>query len=275
LKQGSRFSGRFQSRICKIESRISNRATRVKTETPVQDLQKKFNFSPLYARPLLANLPAKIDMYEEAVARFFHWKTGLDYYLTIDQIVEFVINTQRLKVIDLLTDTAAFALKLAGRRAFQGRIYSFDNNVTLLERAKQRADHLNLQQCIDFRHFQEPRLPVPDRYGELAVSIFDLHRRPAEQYLEEILRILVPDGHLILAEMLEPKTARTSLRWIWRNLHLRYIQKNPAEAGAIYYDREQIIGMLFKTGFRQVIVQGLSVPVSPHLGVFSLIAATK
>ncbi len=265
----------MQSRISNPESRISKRATRVKTEIPAQNAQKKFDFSPPHSRPFLANLPAKIDTYEEGVARFFQWETGLDYYLTIDQIVDFVVNTGRLKVIDLLADTATFALRLAGRKAFHGRIYSFDSNVTLLERAKQRAAHLNLQQCIDFKHFQEPRLPVPDGYGELAVSIFDLHRRPAEQYLAEVLRILVPNGYLILAEFLEPKSIRASLSRIWRKLQQQYIQKNPAEAGAIYYDREEIIALLFKAGFRQIIVQGLNVPASPHSGVFSLIAATK
>lgn len=199
----------------------------------------------------------------------------MDYYLTIDQIVDFVVNTGRLKVIDLLADTATFALRLAGRKAFPGRIYSFDSNITLLERAKQRASHLNLQQCIEFRHFQEPRLPVTDGYGELAVSIFDLHRHEPEQYLAETLRILAPDGYLILAEMLEPKSARATLPWIWRKLHLRYVQKNPTEARATYFDRDEIIELLFRAGFRQVIIQGLNVPVSRHSGVFSLIAATK
>jgi ubiquinone/menaquinone biosynthesis C-methylase UbiE len=247
----------------------------VKTETPAQNLQKRFDFSPPQPRPFLANLPARIDSYEEGVARFFHWKTGLDYYQAIDQVVDFVINTGRMKVMDLLTDTATFALRLAGRKAFPGRIYSFDNNVTLLERAKQRAVHLNLQHCIEFRHFQESRLPVPDGYGELAVSFFDLHRHSVEQYLAEVLRILIPDGYLILAELLEPKSARGNLTRIMRNLHLRYIQKNPAEARAKYYDQDEIIELLFKAGFRQVIIQGLSTPVSPHSGVFSLIAATK
>jgi len=247
----------------------------VKTGTPAKDLQKKFDFSPPHPRPFLANLPAKIDTYEEGVARFFRRETGLDYYLTIDQIVDFAINTGRTKVIDLLADTATFALRLAGRKAFLGRIYSFDSNITLLERAKQRAIHSNLQQCVEFRHFQEPSLPLPDGYGELAVSIFDLHRHPPEQYLAEALRILAPDGHLVLAELLEPKSARNNLLRIWRQLHLRYIQKNPAEVQIRYFDREEIIRLLFKTGFRQVIIQGLNAAKSSHSGVFSLIAATK
>ena len=247
----------------------------VKREILGHSVQKKFDFSPPHPRPFLANLPAKIDIYEEGVARFFRWRTGLDYYLTIDQIVDFVVNTGRMKVLDLLTDTATFSLRLAGRKAFVGRIYSFDSNVTLLERAKQRATHLNLQQSIEFRHFQEPRLPVPDCYGEIAISIFDLHRHFAEQYLSEAMRILSRDGHLIIAEMLEPKCSRTKWARMWRKMHLKYIQKNSTEAQGIYYDREEIIELLFKAGFRQVIIQGLSVPVSPESGVFSLIAATK
>jgi ubiquinone/menaquinone biosynthesis C-methylase UbiE len=258
-------------------SRIWNpeRTNRVKAENPGQKAQQKFNFSPPQPRPFLASLPAKIDTYEEGVARFFRWKTGLDYYLTIDHIVDLVISTGRTKVIDLLTDTATFALRLAALKAFPGHIHSFDNNVTLLERAKQRAAYLNVQPCIEFRHFQEPRFPVPDGYGEVAVSIFDLHRHPVEQYLAEALRILVPDGHLILAEWLEPKSARFSLPWIWKKLHLQYMQKNPAEARAVYCDREEIIQLLFGAGFRQVIIQGLNVPATPNSGVFSLIAATK
>jgi ubiquinone/menaquinone biosynthesis C-methylase UbiE len=247
----------------------------VKTEQAAQNAQKKFDFSTPHQRPFLANLPAKIDTYEEGVARFFQWRTGLDYYLTMDQIVDFVVNTGRVKILDLLTDTATFALRLAARKAFVGRISSFDNNVTLLERAKQRAAHLSLQQFIEFKHFQESHLPVADGYGELAVSIFDLHRHPAEQYLAEAIRVLAPDGHLVLAELLMPSSVRNSLYWLLKNLHLRYVQKNPTEARAIYYDQEEIIALLFKAGFRQIIIQGLNIPASRHSGVFSLIAATK
>jgi ubiquinone/menaquinone biosynthesis C-methylase UbiE len=249
--------------------------TRVKTELPAQSVQKKFDFLPPQARPLLSSLPAKIDTYEEGVARFFRWRTGLDYYLTIDQVVDFVVNTGRVRVIDLLTDTATFALRLAARKSFAGRIYSFDNNVTLLERAKQRAAHLNLQQFIEFKHVQESRVPVADNYAELAVSIFDLHRHNAEQYLTEAFRVLSTSGYLVLAEMLLPAAVRKSLPWMLRNMHLRYVQKNPAEACAIYYDRDEIIKLLYQVGFRQVIVQELNASSSRNLGVFSLIAATK
>ena len=243
------------------------------TETPARSFQKKFDFSS--PRPFLSNLPEKIDTYEEGVASYFHWRTGLDYYLTIDQIVDFVVNTERMRVIDILTDTAAFALKLAGRRAFHGHIFSFDSNITLLERAKQRAAHLNIHRTIEFRQSQELRIAVPDGYGDLVVSIFDLHRHPAEQYLAETIRILASDGHLILAEILEPRSARTAWSSWWKKLHLRYIKKNPAEARAVYPDRDEIIELLFKAGYRQVIIQGLNAPASPHSGVFSLIAATK
>jgi ubiquinone/menaquinone biosynthesis C-methylase UbiE len=247
----------------------------VKTELPVERVQKKFDFSLAQERPFLSSLPARIDTYEEGVARFFRWRTGLDYYLTIDQVVDFAINTGRVRVIDLLTDTATFALRLAARKSFVGRIYSFDNNVTLLERAKQRATHLKLQQFIEFKHVQESRIPVADNYAELATSVFDLHRHHAEPYLAEAFRVLSPNGYLVLAEMLLPEAVRKSLAWLMRNMHLRYVQKNPAEARAMYYDRDEIIKLLYGVGFRQVIVQELNAPKSRYVGVFSLIAATK
>lgn len=247
----------------------------MKSQTPAKDLQKKFNFSAPQPRPFLSSLPARLDSYEEGVARFFRWRTGLDYYLAIDQIVDFVVNTRKVKVIDMLSDTATFALRLAGRKAFSGRICSLDSNVTLLERARQRAVHLNLQHQIEFKHFQEPQFPLQDGYGDLAVSIFDLHRHPAEQYLAEARRMLMPDGYLIIADWLEPKRSPYSWPIVWRKLHLRFIQKNPIEARAVYYSRDDIIDLCFKAGFRQVIVQGLSVPAGRRSGVFSLIAAMK
>jgi ubiquinone/menaquinone biosynthesis C-methylase UbiE len=246
----------------------------VKTELS-PNLQKKFDFSSLQPRPFVANLPAKIDSYEEGVAGFFRWKTGMDYYHAMDQIVDFVVGTGRIRIIDLLTDTATFALRLAGRKAFHGRIYSFDSNITLLERARQRAMHLNLQECIEFRHLQNAAFPLADAYGDLAVSIFDLHRHTAEPYLSEICRILAPDGHLILAELFESESSRHSLRQIWNKMHIRFIQKNPVEARAVYHDRDNLIELLFKIGFRQVIIQDLTVPVSKNSGVFSLVAAIK
>ena len=245
------------------------------TETSNRNLQKKFDFSTPQPRPFLSNLPAKIDIYEDGIADFFRWRTGLDYYLTIERIVDFVVDTGGTKVLDLLADTAVFALNLAGRKAFHGHIYSFDSNVTLLERAKQRALQLNLQQTVEFKLFQEPKLPVPDGFGDVAVSIFDLHRHSAKGYLSEVVRALAPNGYLILAELIESESSRTSWASKWKRLYLEYVKKNKAEADAVYYDREEMIALLFETGFRQVVIQGLNMPDSARSGVFSLIAATK
>jgi len=83
----------------------------------------------------------------------------------------------------------------------------------------------------------------------------------------------MPDGMLIMAEQTEPKLpARLRL---WRNLRLRYIEKNPAEAAAVYPEREEVIEWLFAAGFRQVVVQELNAPAPKRPGVFCLVAATK
>jgi ubiquinone/menaquinone biosynthesis C-methylase UbiE len=247
----------------------------VKDETQPGFVQKNFDFSSALPRPFLSHLPAGINTYEEGVARFFRWRTGLDYYGTIDTIVDFVVNTRRTRVVDMLTDTGAFALRLVERKGFVGKVYSFDSNITLLERARQRARHMNLDQVVEFRQIDALTCPVPDGFAEVAVSIFDLHRQPAREFMTEAARILCPDGHLILAELLQPVTTWGRWRSFWRNVQLRYLQKNPAEADGIYYDQERLIDLVFGAGFRQVIIQGLKVRSSPHEGVFSLIAATK
>lgn len=248
----------------------------MKTEKTAAGIQKKFDFSPPRPRPFLASLPAKIDTYEEGVARLFQWRTGLDYYATIDQIVDFIVNTRRTKVVDLLGDTGTFALRLAGRKAFFGRIHSFDSNITLLERARQRARHLNLGQVVEFKQFEELGWPLPDGFAEIAVSIFDLHRHQAQLFLKEAFRILTSEGYLLLGEVIEAQESfRTRLEQAWRRFHLNFVQRNPAEAKGIYYDQEELIRLLFDTGFRQVVVQGLRSPSSRCHGVFSLVAATK
>jgi ubiquinone/menaquinone biosynthesis C-methylase UbiE len=247
----------------------------VNTDSHAQGTQKAFDFSSPRPRPFLSGLPARIDGYEEGVARFFEWRTGLSYYATVDQIVDFVINTRRLRVADLLTDTGAFALRLSGRKAFHGKVFSFDSNITLLERARQRAKHLSLAHLVEFREFDGSRWPLPPAASEIAVSIFDFHRHSAPLFLEEARRILVPDGHLLIAELLVPENARHSLATLWRRLHIRYVHKNAAEAQGNFYDREVMIRMLFEAGFRQVVVQELRKPSSPGQGIFSLVAATK
>jgi ubiquinone/menaquinone biosynthesis C-methylase UbiE len=247
----------------------------VKSKTGGDGIQKKFDFSVSRPRPFLAGLPGRIDTYEEGVARLFHWRTGLDYYATIDQIIDFIVDTGRTKIVDLLCDTAAFALRLAGRKAFFGRVHCFDSNVTLLERARQRARLLHLEENLEFREFDEQEWPLPEGFAEIAVSIFDFHRRPAQHFLREAFRILGSEGYLLIGEMLEPGTLRNRMAWNFRRIHLRYLQRNPPEAQGIYYNREEMIQMLFEAGFRQVVIQGLRSSSSPHQGVFSLVAATK
>jgi ubiquinone/menaquinone biosynthesis C-methylase UbiE len=245
----------------------------VKTKNP-EKIQKEFDFSPPRPRPLIAGLPAHLDEYEEGVARFFQWKTGLDYYHAMDQIIDFVVSSGRTKIVDLLTDTAVFALRIAGRKAFSGSVYSFDNNVTLLERAKQRAAQLKLQKNIEFKQvFEETQLPLPNCFAEAAVSIFDLHRHQIQQYLEEILRILEPEGLFIVAAQTEPKAAAPLRFWRW--LCLKYIHKNSMESDTVYPDREELIKAIFGAGFRQVIIQEMNSPTTMRPGVFSLITATK
>lgn len=237
--------------------------------------QASFDFTPPRPRPFLANLPRRIDSYEEGVVRFFQWRTGHDYYAAVDQLVEFVINTRRRTVVDLLADTGVFSLRLAGSKSFEGHVYAFDNNITLLERARQRARHLKLNSIVEYLEFTEPRWPLPDSFADIAVSIFDLHRRDAGQFLGETIRILVPEGHLLLAEMIEPNSRRNRMRMMWKRAVIRYLRKDPDESQGVYYDREEIIGLLFAAGFRQVVIQELRAPATSHSGVLSLVAATK
>lgn len=236
--------------------------------------RKKHDGPPVRPRPFLAGLPADVETYEARVAGFFGRRTGLDYYSAVGRIVEFMVRARRARVVDLLCDTAVFALNLAGRQGFSGRVYSFEHNVTLLERARQRARFLNLDR-VEFREFEGPRWPLPDGFADAAVSIFDFHRRDPGCFLPEVLRMLAPEGVFVLAELLEPNCAPSRVRRLWESLKIRYIEGSPAEARGVYYGREEMICLLRDAGFRQVIVQELKKATSPRAPVFSLVAATK
>ena len=233
----------------------------------------EFDFFLSKPRPFLAGLPSRIDEYETRVSGFFRRKTGLDYYLMVDRVIDFVISTGGKNVVDMITDAAIFPLRLAKHNEFHGCICSIDSNVTLIERAKQRAAQLRLRTPIEFRQWYEMQIPLAGGSADTVVSIFDLHRHPAKRYLAETLRILMPGGMLVLTEYTESKPS--DLVRFWRRTRLRYIEKNREEAEIVYPDREHIIEWLFGVGFRQVVIQEMNVPSFRHPGVFSLIAATK
>ena len=230
----------------------------VKTETAKQKPQMEFDFFLSKPRPFLSGLPSRIDEYEARVTSFFHRKTGLDYCLIVDRVIDLVISTGGNNVVDMITDAAIFPLRLAKRDEFHGYIYSLDCNVTLIERAKQRAAQLRLQTPIEFRQWHEMQIPLAGGCADTVVSIFDLHRHPAKRYLAETIRILMPEGLLVLAEYTESKPS--DLVRFWRRTRLRYIEKNREEAEIVYPDREHIIEWLFGVGFRQVVIQEMNVP---------------
>jgi len=240
------------------------------SETP----KKGFDFTPPRPRPLIDVVSTRIDEYDDSVARLFHWKTGLDYGSAMNHVIDFVISDGRKKIVDLITDTAVFVLSIAKHEAFKGNVYSFDSNITLLERAKQRAAQSEKYCKIEFKQLiNEGRLPLEDCFAEIAVSFFDLHRHQLNQYLAEIIRILEPGGLFIIAALTEPKTGAALRFWRWANL--KYIKKNPTAADTVYPDREHLIQSLFGAGFRQVVIQEMTSPTKMRPGVFSLFAATK
>lgn len=116
---------------------------------------------------------------------------------------------------------------------------------------------------------------MPDGFADIAISIFDFHRHSAEQFLTEAVRILAPEGHLLIAEMIVPKSTLGSWAWNWKKLCIKYVQKNPDEALGVYFDREELIRLMFGAGFRQVVIQGLKQQSAIVGEVFSLVAATK
>jgi len=144
---------------------------------------------------------AEGDRYEALVSRE-------DYKGTIPRAIDEIINVDGLDIVDLGAGTGRLTLLLAPRAK---SIRAFDASVEMLRVCRERLTASSLSNWqVDIADHRQ--LPVPDHSVDLVVSGWSVAylvvwhpetwRPELEKWMDEMKRVLKPDGKIILFESL-------------------------------------------------------------------------
>ncbi|HEX2865561.1 MAG TPA: methyltransferase domain-containing protein [Ignavibacteriales bacterium] len=133
----------------------------------------------------------------------------------------------------------------------EGKITGVDTGKELIEIAKS-----SFQDTRNYEFFlidESGRLPFPDNSFDIILSSFVLHllTRPQKaDVLKEFMRVLKPDGHMLLAEIGKPKTVLG--HWIkFLTLHL-WIKIWPYEVNSVDSFNGLLPDFIHSAGFTKV-----------------------
>ncbi len=123
-----------------------------------------------------------------------------------------------MQVMDLGCGTGLFTEAMARLVGPEGRVHAVDIQAPMLERTRVRLQEAGLTARVELHHAGAYHLPLPDDSLDLVVAIATLPQIPDRiQALNELRRVLKPDGRLILSdEMPLPSyvPAQTVRNWL-------------------------------------------------------------
>src|SRR5215813_9935440 len=183
--------------------------------------------------PKVAPAPRKMPLiatwlseFEEAIARDFHRRTGLDYKNTIAQIIEAADPFPGMQVLDVPTGTGVIARQFVGKIGEKGKITGADISREKLEQARLAAHSAKVSLRIEWRVMMAERLAFNDASLDLITSVMAFHRIQAQKFLEAAYRVLRPGGRLLIADELAPQVGTNTLRLKFRQHYYRYIARD-------------------------------------------------
>ncbi len=177
------------------------------------------------------------------------------------------------KVLDLCTGTGDLALRLREKASEKTRIYALDYSEPMLAVARDKARKRKLH-AIDFRQGDAAAMPFDDSFFDavgIAFAFRNLtYKNPdRDVFLQEILRVLQPDGQFVAVETSQPhnkglrKLFHLYMRWITRPIGglfsghrgaYRYL----ANSAIDYYHPADLKQILLDAGFSSVIYTPLA-----------------
>src|SRR5262249_4429451 len=209
---------------------------------------------PPQKQPLIATW---LSEFEEAIARDFHRRTGLDYKNTIAQIIEAADPFPGMQVLDVPTGTGVIARQFVGKIGEKGKITGADISRENLEKARLAAHSAKVSLRIEWRVMLAERLAFNDSSLDLITSVMAFHRIQAQKFLDASYRVLKPGGRLLIADELAPNVRASSLRLKIRQHYYRYIARDPGEAAAHFYTTQEVMDMLHERNFTQIVLRAL------------------
>jgi len=226
-------------------------------------------------QPLLENIPGDaLIAIDEKFARRFRRRVWLDYRQVLRRTIEEADLKPGERVLDITSQDASLALQMVAR-VTPGQVVCVCPIEDLLQRAYKQAQATKLEEHIDWRIAALEELPFPDESFDAVTCGLSFRLLNTKVFINEVYRLLVPGGRLIITEALMPQTRLNDWRLAARSFYHQYIARNQAEAEADFYSADELADLLLGRGFEPIVIRGLQKPLTRHSWVFSLIKAEK
>lgn len=164
-------------------------------------------------------------------------------------------------ILDVATGTADVALEMA-RRLQPEKITGLDIAPQMLEIGREKVRKKGLESIIELQVGDSENLPFEDNtFDALTVAFGVRNFEHLERGLQEMYRVLKPDGKLVVLEFSKPRIFpfRQLYDFYFRNILPavgRFTSKDPRayrylyESVQAFPDREQFTNILSKTGYK-------------------------
>lgn len=134
---------------------------------------------------------------------------------------EIIIPDRSQKILDLACGTGDFSIAIAGAMSQDSHVTGVDISEGMLAVMKRKVEDAGLTDRIDITIGSGEELPFPENSFDAVTIAFGIRNfEDREQGLREILRVLKPDGRIIILELSEP--SNPVIRWVY-NLYFTRI----------------------------------------------------
>ena len=150
------------------------------------------------AKRVFKEVAFKYDLMSDIMSFFLHrlWKNSLIKKAEIKN---------NYKILDLAAGTGDISLRILKNKNFQGKIILADFNKEMLEIAKYKLKNYDISQ-VEFLENSAHKLELESNSLDLVlVSLGFRHFVEKEQALEEIYRVLKPEGKILILDFYNPK----------------------------------------------------------------------
>ncbi len=145
--------------------------------------------------------PEVMDTWEESVAY-----DAMDFTAVNEAFAEraIALAPESALVLDAGTGTARIPILLCQQRP-QWQVIGIDRSKTMLEIGAANVKQAGLQAQITLADEDAKQLPYPDSYFDAVVSNSLVHHLPEPlPFLQELKRVLKPQGAIVLRDLLRP-----------------------------------------------------------------------
>ncbi len=219
---------------------------------------------PLHS--IFTTVPGRYDL----INRIFTWGLDERWRLTAARLC---LETHPDTMLDLCCGTGDLAIRLAQLADHSTKVVGLDYSPTMLEKAKEKAEHKMLKSELNFMLGDVNDLPFPNEYFNCIGISFAFrnltYKNPnTTRYLSEIVRVLKNGGQFIIVESSQPTNKfirkidhlylRTFVRWTGTFLSKNKTAYNYlTESARNFYTAEELSGLLTRAGFKRVSVKRL------------------